>query len=159
MEQAVASYMTRAAEKLRGHGLVASAMQVFMHTNKFKPGEPFYANHATVQLEPTADTFQLVACAIRTAQRLWRGGYRYAKAGVILLDLGPAASAPAQLLPERYKGKSAALMKALDRVNVRHGRGALRPANLSLQPAWGMRRQKLSAEFTTCFEEIMRVSA
>jgi DNA polymerase V len=159
MEQAVASYMTRAAEKLRGHGLVASAMQVFMHTNKFKPGEPSYANHATVQLEPTADTFQLVGCAIRTAQRLWRDGYRYAKAGVILLDLGPAVSAPAQLLPERDKGKSAALMKALDRVNVRHGRGALRPANLSSQPAWGMRRQKLSPEFTTCFEEMMRVSA
>ena len=88
MEQAVASYMTRAAEKLRGHGLVASAMQVFMHTNKFKPGEPFYANHATVQLEPTADTFQLVACAIRTAQRLWRGGYRYAKVASSCLILG-----------------------------------------------------------------------
>jgi DNA polymerase V len=50
-------------------------------------------------------------------------------------------------------------MMALDRVNLRHGRGALRPAHLSSQPAWGMRRQKLSPEFTTCFEEMMRVSA
>lgn len=159
MEQAVSSYATRAAEKLRGHGLAAAAIQVFMHTNKFKPDEPFYANHATVELEASVDTFELAACAARTARRLWREGYRYAKAGVVLLDLAPQAMAPAQLLPGLDREKSAALMKALDKVNLRHGRGTLRPANLADRPAWGMRRQKLSPAFTTNFEEMMRASA
>ena len=159
MEQAVASYATRAAEKLRSHGLAASAMQVFMHTNKFKPNEPFYANHATIELEATTDTFQLAACAVRTARRLWREGYRYAKAGIVLLDLAPREMAPAQLLPGLDREKSAALMKALDKVNQRHGRGTLRPANLADRPKWGMRRQKLSPAFTTSFEEMMRASA
>ena len=159
MEQAVASYATRAAEKLRRHGLAASAMQVFLHTNKFKPNEPFYANHGTIELEASADTFQLAGCAVRTAKRLWRDGYRYAKAGVVLLDLAPQAMAPLQLLPGLDQEKSSALMKALDRVNQRHGRGTLRPAFIAERPAWGMRRQKLSPAFTTSFEEILRVSA
>jgi DNA polymerase V len=159
MEQAVATYATRAAEKLRGHGLAASAMQVFMHTNRFKPNEPSYANHATVELEATADTFQLAACAVRTAKRIWRNGYRYAKAGVVLLDLAPSAEAPLQLLPGLDREKSASLMKALDKVNQKHGRGTLRPANLAEGARWGMRRQKLSPAFTTSFEEMMRASA
>ena len=159
MEQALASYMTRAAEKLRKHGLVASAMQVFMHTNKFKPNEPSYANQATITLEPTADTFQLVSCATRTGRRLWRDGFRFAKAGVILLDLGARQATGNQLLPSMDYEKSAALMQAMDKINRRHGRSTLQPANLGASPRWGMRRQKLSPNFTTCFEEMLRVSA
>jgi DNA polymerase V len=159
MEQALASYMTRAAEKLRKHGLVASAMQIFMHTNKFKPKEPSYANQATIILEPTADTFQLVGCATRTGRRLWREGFRYAKAGVILLDLGPRQATSHQLLPSMDCEKSAALMQAMDTINHRHGRSTLQPANLGAGPRWRMRREKLSPEFTTCFEEMLRVSA
>lgn len=159
MEQALASYMTRAAEKLRSHGLVAGAMQVFMHTNKFKPDQPFYANQATVTVEPTDDTFALAHCAVRAGRRLWRDGYRYAKAGVILLDLVEAADAPAQLLPGLDREKSARLMQAMDAVNRKHGRGTLHAGNLRSTPRWGMRRQKLSPAFTTSFDEILRANA
>jgi DNA polymerase V len=159
MEQALASYMTRAAEKLRSLGLVASALQVFMHTNKFKPDEPFYANQATVTVEPTADTFQLVGSATRIGHRLWRNGFRYAKAGVILLDLGPCQAICDQLLPSMDYEKSAALMQAMDKINRKHGRCTLQPANLSSRSRWEMRRQKLSPSFTTSFEEMLRVSA
>jgi DNA polymerase V len=159
MEQALGTYITRAAEKLRSHGLVASALQVFMHTNKFKPDEPFYANQATIVLEPTADTFQLVGCAIRTGRRLWREGFRYSKAGVILLDLGPRQSMPEQLLPSSDYEKSGALMQAMDRINRRHGRSTLHPGIVDRGPRWDMRRQKLSPEFTTCFQEMLRVIA
>ena len=142
-------------------GLVASAMQVFMHTNKFKPDEPFYANHATVQLEATADTFQLVACAIRTAQRLWRDGYRYAKAGVILLDLGSVRLARQHnLLPsddnEQIRGPDEGARQGQPAPWSR--RAATRQTCLA-QPAGGCGGKSSQPEFTTSFEEMMRVSA
>ena len=85
------AYATRAGEKLRRHGLVASAMQVFVMTNRFAKTDPQYVNQITFGIEPTADTFALIASATRAARHLWRDGYRYAKAGVVLLDLAPSS--------------------------------------------------------------------
>ncbi|MFX8246775.1 hypothetical protein ABTL56_19805, partial [Acinetobacter baumannii] len=63
MEQAISAYATRAAEKLRRHGLVAGAMQVFLLTNRFAKSDPQYANQVTFGIEATADSFALVASA------------------------------------------------------------------------------------------------
>ncbi len=108
MEQAIAAYATRAAEKLRRHGLVATAMQVFLRTNEFN-SDPKYANQSTFEIEPTADSFALMGDAVRAGRRLWRDGFRYAKAGVVLLDLKPAAELPQELFASRDPERSARL--------------------------------------------------
>jgi len=154
---AIASYATRAGEKLRRHGLVAAAMQVFVMTNRFAKSDPQYANQVTFDIEPSADTFALVAIATRAARQLWREGYRYAKAGVVLLDLAPAAIQPMDLLPSRDPVRSAALMRTLDAVNGRYGRGTLRPGTVAGKPDWSMRRANVSPRYTTCIDEILRV--
>jgi DNA polymerase V len=64
MREAIATYTARAAEKLRGHHLIASAVQVFMHTNRFN-GDPPYANQATVTLQPSNDSFLLINATVR----------------------------------------------------------------------------------------------
>jgi DNA polymerase V len=156
---AVASYATRASEKLRRHGLVASAMQVFLMTNRFAKTDPQYINQVTFDIEPTSDTFAMIASATRAARHLWRDGYRYAKAGVVLLDLAPSSVQPANLFPSRDPVRSAAVMRALDAVNVRYGRGTLRPGAVVSKPRWGMRQSNVSPRYTTHIEEILRVKA
>lgn len=95
MHQGVTAFTTRAAEKLRQQSLVAEALQVFIQTHRFRTDEPQYANAATCELAPpTNDTFDLIAAATALARRLWRNGFRYAKAGVILSGLTPQALSP-----------------------------------------------------------------
>ena len=129
-----------------------------MHTNRFN-GDPPYANQATVTLEPSNDSFLLINATVRVARRLWRDGFRYAKAGVVFVDLCRADQATTQFFPSRDPARSAALMQALDAVNRRYGRDTLRPGGTGQRPDWSMRRAKLSPAYTTCFEELLPVSA
>ena len=109
MREAVAAYATRAGEKLRRHGLQASAMQVFMHTNRFN-NDPSYANQVTLDIEPTADSLALIGSATRAARAMWQKGYRYAKAGIVLLDLYQFGDLPvADMFATRKRGLKAAL--------------------------------------------------
>lgn len=157
MREAVAAYAARAGEKLRRHGLQAAAMQVFMHTNRFN-NDPSYANQATVAIEPTADSLALIATATRAAGAMWRDGYRYQKAGIILLDLYQPAGLPvADLFASLDPEKSKALMAALDAVNGRFGRNTLRPGAVAATPSWGMRRGNLSPCYTTREADLLRV--
>lgn len=159
MREAIAAYVARAGEKLRRHGLRAGAMQVFMHTNRFN-NDPSYANQMTVEIEPTADTLALIQSASRAAQVMWRDGYRYAKAGVVLLDLYQPAELPvADLFASRDPEKSKALMAAMDAVNARFGRNTLRPGAVREKPGWSMRRGNLSPCYTTRVDDLLRVRA
>lgn len=156
MREAVAAYAARAGEKLRRHGLKASAMQVFMHTNRFN-NDPSYANQVTLDIEPTADSLALIGTATRAARAMWREGYRYAKAGIVLLDLYQPADMPVgDLFASRDPEKSKALMTALDAVNGRFGRNTVRPGAVAATPAWGMRRGNLSPCYTTREADFLR---
>lgn len=158
MREAVTAYATRAGEKLRRHRLSACAMQVFMRTNEFA-ATPQYANQVTIDVEPTADSLALIGSAVRMARSLWREGFSYAKAGVILVDLSQAAELPNQLFPTRDPVKSEALMGALDRINLRFGTGTLRPGAIAQKPDWSMRRANLSPSYTTRPEDILCAKA
>ena len=158
MEQAIASYATRAGEKLRRHGLVANAMQVFMRTNEFNK-DPKYANQSTFDIEPTTDTLSLIKDALRAGRRLWRPGFRYAKAGIVLIDLSTTEETPVTLLPSIDPERSNCLMKAMDELNLRYGRRTVIPGRAGLKLRWSMRRQRLSPRYTTNIDEIMRARA
>lgn len=159
IEQAIATYATRAAEKLRRHQLVAAAMQVFVLTNRFSKTDRQYVNQVSFAIEPSSDAFALISSARRAAAHLWRDGYRYAKAGIILLDLSPAAEHTESMFPSVDPERSAALMSALDAINKRFGRNTLRPCITSGRPGWSMRRANISPSYTTCADQLMRVHA
>ncbi len=90
---------------------------------------------------------------------LWRNGYRYFKVGVVLDDLRDAATEPRSLFPTRDPARSARLMAALDAVNARFGRGALRPLATGLARPWGTRHGRMSPRYTTRVEELMEAKA
>lgn len=158
MLEAVSSYATRAGEKLRRHGLETAHMAVFMHTSRFNERDPAHSGQTVVNFpEASADTLDLINAAQLGARRIFREGFRYAKAGIIMNDLVPAHSAPRPLFGERNREKSAWLMSALDAVNARFGRSTLTPASNGLKRDWQARFDRKSPRYTTRLDELPSV--
>lgn len=156
LEEAVASYIAVAGEKLRAQNSLAGAVQVYIRTNIFKPDVPQYQKGATVPLpEATADTRVLTQWAIRALRRIYRPGFGYHKAGVMLLDLRPAANRQLALFETQGgagDARSEKLMAILDDINNRYGRQTLRLAAEGVERSWRMRRGNLSPGYTTSWE-------
>ena len=159
MRAAVASYAARAGEKLRAAGLAAGHMHVFAHTSPFR-GDPPYSGAAATGLVPeTDDSFVLIERATALAARIWRPGFRYAKAGVLLGELVPIARVQPSLLDARDRERSARLMAAMDTINSRMGRGTLVPAATRMASSWQMRQESRSPSYTTDLKDIPVVKA
>ena len=158
LKETVSTFASRAGEKLREHGLLACAMTVFIQTNRFKEGE-YYSNAATFGLEPTQDSFALIRDALRGTRSIFRPGYRYWKAGVMLNDLLDAKTAPVQMFPSRDPVKSARLMATMDSLNGRFGRGMVRPAVSGIERRWKAKAEHLSPRYTTRLSEVASVCA
>ncbi len=155
IRQAVATYAETAARRLRQAGLLAAGMQVFLQTNPFSPKDPQYSPQKTFGIEGASDTRALIGAALRAAERMWRPNYRYHKVGVVLLDLYRPESVPPSLFPSRDAGRSASLMKAMDSLTDRFGRGAVRIAATAPEGSWNMRRNRLSPRYTTAADEML----
>ena len=136
--QALTAHATRAAEKLRQHGLVAGTLTVFFHTNRHRMDRPQYAGSRTTRMTPmSSDTFDLVEAARRCAQAAWpkdhTRAFGFTKAGIMLDDLLRLEDRPLTLF-DAEKPKSQALMTALDQpcfVRQTAGHLALRRAMLT----------------------------
>ena len=150
LEEVVASYVARAAEKLRKQASLAGALMVFIRTNPFNPKEPQYQRSVTIPLpEATSDTRVLVMWALKGLKRIYRPGFAYQKAGVMLSELRPKAMAQASLFVDPETDRGQRLMATLDVINQRWGRGTLRSAAEGMEKPWQMRRQRLSPSYTT----------
>jgi len=158
MREALAAHASRAAEKCRNHGLVANAMVVFFHTHPHN-GDPWYHGQRSFEIEPTSDSFALIGQAVRAGRSMWRPNTRYAKAGVILLDLKSARDMPRDLLPSADPVRSEKLMAALDAVNNRFGNGTLRPGGIRRVTPWSTRAANRSPRYTTRLSDLMEVRA
>ncbi len=167
LQAAVTTFAQRAAEKLRTQGGVAAQVLCFIRTSPFRRQDRQYANSVVVPLvRPTADSALLVQAALAGLARIHRPGYRYAKAGVMLLDLVPADVHQHELdwgdtepgrLDERAALPRERLMAALDAINTRHGRGALTLAAVhsgqASQP-WAMKQARRTPRYTTHWQEL-----
>lgn len=158
MREALAAHASRAAEKCRRHGLAAGAMQIFFHTNPHS-GEPWFNGQRSFEIERTADSFALIRQAVAAGRSMWRPGLRYAKCGVILLDLKSSTETSHDLLPTADPVRSERLMTALDAVNARFGRGTLRPGGISQTTTWSTRANNRSPRYTTRLSDLLEVRA
>ena len=156
LEEAVASYVAKAAEKLRCQNTLAGALQVYIRTNVFKPEVPQYQRVVTVPLpEATADTRVLTTWALRVLRRIYRPGFGYHKAGIALLNIVPAANRQFSLFAGgEQDARSQALMSVLDGINSKYGRGTMHLAAEGVEKVWQMRRGNLSPSYTTKWDEL-----
>jgi DNA polymerase V len=159
LKEAVSTHTTRAAEKLRDQDSVASHISVFIETNMYKTDHPQYSNNAGYKLpEPTAYTPLLINCAIRCLERIYREGYKFIKAGVVLMDIIPEDQIQLSLFtPRRPIVNDRALMKAVDKTNRKWGSETIRYGASGLERRWRMKRARLSPRYTTNWDDILVV--
>ncbi|ARA80087.1 DUF4113 domain-containing protein [Pseudomonas amygdali pv. lachrymans] len=159
IKEAVATYMMRASEKLRSQGSVCKKIRVSIRTGMFNPEEAKYANGALVELPyPTNDVRLMTRYATEAVERVFRPGFRYSKAEVLLMDLCQPGEFTDDLFTTNQPVSSERLMTALDLINAKWGRGTLRTGSVPLIPDWGMRREQMSQSYTTRLDQLWRVS-
>ncbi|WP_407284311.1 Y-family DNA polymerase [Raoultella ornithinolytica] len=159
MRQAICSYASRAAEKLRGEHQYCRFISAFVKTSPFALNEPYYGNSASVKLLiPTQDSRDIIAAATRCLDAVWKDGCRYQKAGVMLGDFYSQGVAQLNLFDDNAPRKnSEKLMEVLDHLNAKNGKGALYFAGQGIQTAWQMKREMLSPRYTTRYSDLLRV--
>lgn len=160
LRESVTTYLATAAEKLRRQHSVAGAVYVFVMTNRFKAEEPQYNASITVPLaEPTDDTRVLTHAALKGLDAIYRTGFRYKKAGVLLTLLSDKNSRQSTLFEDPVaREKSARLMAAIDAINHTYGRGTVRCGTSGVAQGWAMRAGNRSPRFTTRWDELPLVS-
>lgn len=160
--EATAQYMTRAAEKLRRQKSVASHVNVFLHTNKFKLGQPQYFNNAPIPLTvSTAHTPTLIKAAQAGLKRIYRDGYRFKKCGVMLSGLEQENGRWLSLLdlqPDAHS-KHSPINNVVDACNAKWGRDTIKYAASGIGGSWQMRRELCSPRYSTTWDEMLNVEA
>ncbi len=154
LEEAVATYASQVAEKARVRGVYAAAIHVFIRTSPFNKGAHYVNNASRTFLDPCNDSLTLVKAAMACLDAIWKDGYFYQKAGVLLTDLSNERQRPSPLLERNLNESIAELMQALDRINQRYGRETLRVATSGTKRPWMMAREFLSPSYTTRWEDI-----
>ncbi|WP_323030405.1 DUF4113 domain-containing protein, partial [Castellaniella sp.] len=165
LEQAVSLFTSRAAEKLRLQHSHAAAVQVFIRTRRFSAG-PWHADSSVVPLDsPTGSTSVLLRAALSGLRSVFQPGFDYAKAGVCLLDVRPAA--PVSMQGELFglnpladdAARAGRAMAAMDALNQRFGSRMIQLASALHKPdaRWLMRQAHRSPSYTTRWEDAVEV--
>lgn len=162
LHEAIRVHASRGAEKLRKQNSVARAVMVFLRTNKFRDDLPQYHPSTIVPLPyPTDDTREIVKAAQQGLKAVYRKGYLFMKAGVMMFDLTnkdieqfDMFSAP-QDSEERQKSDT--LMNTIDSINRKMGRDTIRIGGIRHNAAWNIKRDLLSKRYTTRWNEIPTV--
>ncbi|MEB3104638.1 MAG: Y-family DNA polymerase [Cyanobacteriota bacterium] len=162
LREAIATYLSRAAEKVRRQRQRAGAITVFVRSSPFN-GTRFYSNSATVTLPLASnDTAVLLQAALPLVERLFKPHKPLQKAGVLLQQLQSEEILQHHLLmplPLEQQQRRSVLMATIDRLNRHYGSGTVQWAAAGLQTPWRMRRSRLSRAATTRLEAIPVVQA
>lgn len=165
LEQAVSTFASMAAQKLRRQASHTAHVLVFIHTSPYRKG-PQYARSITVPLlRATSDTVPVVNAALAGLRRIYRSGYAFIKAGVMLLDLHRAKLRQGELDLEPLEAQDCArerLMGVLDELNQRYGRGTVKLASAGVEAtgeraSWAMRQERRSPAYTTRWDDMLEV--
>ena len=159
IKEAVATYMMRASEKLRAQNSLCKKIRVSIRTGMFNPEEAKYANGVMVDLPyPTDDVRLLTKAAVDALDRVFRLGFNYSKAEVLLLNLCQPGEYTDDLFAASQPADATRVMTVLDQINQRWGRGTLRSASVPSHPDWAMRRELMSQSYTTRLDQLWTVA-
>jgi DNA polymerase V len=158
IKEAVATYMMRASEKLRAQKSLCKKIRVSIRTGMFNPDEAKYSNGVVVDLPyPTDDVRLLTTAAVDALDRVFRPGFNYSKAEVMLLNLCQQGEFTDDLFAISQPAEATKVMVVLDKINERWGRGTLRAPSVPGNPDWGMRREMMSRSYTTRLDQLWTV--
>jgi DNA polymerase V len=158
LREAVAIYMSRAGERLRRGKLAAGVVTVFINTNRFSP-DPQYGNSITYELAYSTDsTNELLEWALKGLEQIYRPGYRYKKAGVMLNQLVPVDQMSRRFFGDATYERSRSVLKAVDEINRRHGRDTVRFGIAQPKGQWQTKSLRRSQNYTTNLKEVLCIN-
>ena len=151
LKEAIASYSLNASEKIRSESLVTKSITVFIRTSPFQSRFGYYSNSKTIDFPiATNNSIEIVKAAISSLETIFKNGYRYQKAGVMLSRLSDSVDGKNLFSSEKDK-KINSLMKSIDNTNHRYGRSTLSLASAGVHKRWNTRRQHYSKIDTVDF--------
>lgn len=155
---AIAHHVSVAAAKLRKQESLASGMTVFIHTSRFKE-TPKYENSRQLSFQTGSnDTFTLYKTALLGLKSIYRPGFEYSKAGIILWGISSLKNQQFALFADaHHESKSSKLMRTIDHLNQVMGRGTIKLADELLSSRWHSQQFNLSRRYTTSWSELLQV--
>jgi DNA polymerase V len=162
IREAVASYATRLAGKLRQHHLKTTTLVVSVCTNRFQVRNRHYYNSILINL-PTAlnDDSRLITASIQGLEAIFKPGFAYHKAGIVALELIPLTAIQLTLFDPKGEGSAKAqqISRALDKINQRYGRGTVHMAACGPRLSWRDKKSRKSPSYTTSWRQLPKVFA
>ncbi len=158
LREALSNHIARASEKLRRQRLVAGAMTVFLHTNRFRAVQGQYANSRSVTLPVATNVVpELSHYAYQSLDSIYKPGYAYQKIGIIFSDLRPDSHQTPDIFEGELDPRLLRLLPTLEQVNKKLGRDTVRFAVQGFKHSWKMKQRWLSKCYTTRWKDIIIV--
>lgn len=159
LKERVTTFAVSCAEKLRKQKSCCNTMMVFIHTNGHRQDLPQYSRNIVVKLPfPTNSSIELAKFANQALEKIFRNGFSYKKAGVIVMDFSSENIKQLKIF-ENSNPKHIPLMQTIDKINASFGQQKIRLASQDLRKVWKMRQEKLSPRYTTKLNEIITIHA
>jgi DNA polymerase V len=158
LNESVANHITNAAEKLRRQNLICKNITVFIQTNPFRNDKPQYHNSASMELlSGTSVTPKLIKHSFRLLQEIYRPGYEYKKAGVILNNLLKKDFLQIDFFDNFDNPREENFMRTIDHINHFHGKNTVKFAACGIDQSWKMLSEMKSPRYTTSWQDLLRV--
>ena len=158
IKEAVLYFLTRACEKMRKNNLAAHAVTVFISTDRFRPTPEPYSNSATYSSTyPTDSNQEIQEWTIKTLERIYKKGFEYRKAGIILSGLAPSENLTKRMFDDEKFQQQHKLMKAIDELNQKFGKDTVRFGSVKTEGSWKMKQTRKSQSYTTNWNELLIV--
>ncbi len=158
LKEAIANYCLNASEKIRSESLIAKSITVFIRTSPFQSKFGHYSNSKTIDFPiGTNNSIEIVKTALSALETIFKNGYRYQKAGVLLTGLSND-DGKKNLFSSEKDEKINSLMKSIDSTNYRYGRSAISLASAGVKKRWNMKREYSSRIDTADFNLLPKIS-
>jgi len=159
LQESITTHCLNAAEKIRNDNQTTRSITIYIRTSPFDKNRKYYSNSTTIDLPvATSNSLELVKTAINGLKKIYKYGYFYQKAGIVLSKLREASENEFNLLAPIMENKSQTLMKAIDFTNAKYGRNAVSIAQAGINNSWKMRREHSSKIDTASFDFLPKIS-
>ena len=156
LKSAFGQFIHESARKLRQQRSLAGSLTVFIRTNAFKPDESQYSASNTFTFAvPENDTRLILNAATELLAPIYKSGFKYKKAGIMLNNLSFDYGVQDDIFNQRMGNQK--LMNVLDAINRRHGKNIIQFGSANLSSTWTMKQDRLSPRYTTRWTDLPKV--
>ena len=157
LEERVATFAATCSEKLRNQHSNCQIVTVFIFTNRFQENKPQYYQSINVTIPfPTNSSIEIIKYAKIGLDAIFKEGYAYKKAGVIVSGITPESEKQFNLFEDEHP-KHRKLMNVMDQMNFKYGVKKLKIGSQALDKTWKMRQDLLSPNYTTKWNDILTI--